>query len=68
MAQTRHGANNVSDKTKKVKKQKYKVKKDGSLKNKGFDFIQLGDAFAPRDTSFPVGESQAFTAEDLGAV
>jgi hypothetical protein len=58
----------MSDKTKKVKKQKHKIKKGGSLKNKSFALIEVDGGFCPRDINFPVGAEQFFTSADVEAV
>lgn len=51
---------------KKVKEKKLKkIKKDGALKGKTFQMIDTAGGFTPRDPTFPVGESQLFTAEDV---
>lgn len=51
----------IKIKTKKLKK----IKKDGALKGKSFYMVDTVSGFTPRDPTFPVGESQSFTAEDV---
>lgn len=58
-------------KIKKVKKVKYKIKKDDAdpkVKNNDYDFIEIEGGFVPRDTTFPVGVEQFYVLADLEAV
>jgi len=50
---------------KEVKKRKMKIKRDGKLKHKEFNMVEVGGGFTPRDTAFPPGETQLFTPEEV---
>ena len=50
------------------KKKKYKIK-EGKLKNKEFEMIELDSGvITPRDITFPIGEPQNFAIDDLEEV